>query len=473
MRATAALAVGFVLATAGVAHAEHSWLLPNKSQFVLAAPPAASAPETHRDLATLRALQRSRTASGRAAVRRWTNAPAVVPWTRVALRMIRLYRPRPSFSARALGLFETAMSDAWTAASVHPPGKRPRPAPGALDPKLHPLRARSARGAPDAAVAGAAERILPVLFTEASPAVITKAADEATQALLVAGVAYPGDVARARELGQRVGDLAVARANADGHLNPPPPADPFAATPENGGWVPTPPSFETPIGAPVGAWRPWVLSSPSALRDLLPGPSPYGSPEFMRQLLTVLDTNLHLTEEQRQIATLWDDAGGTLTPPGHWFDIAIGLVRSYHLAPGRTARTFAALGVAEADAAIAFFEAKYHWRSIRPVTAVWRLCPDRATLCGDSDSNPYRGNWLPYIGTPPFPSYPSGHSTFSGAAATVLSATFPQARKALNRLADEAAMSRLYGGIHYPEDNRDGLVLGRAVGAAVVRRNGG
>jgi membrane-associated phospholipid phosphatase len=79
-------------------------------------------------------------------------------------------------------------------------------------------------------------------------------------------------------------------------------------------------------------------------------------------------------------------------------------------------------------------------------------------------------SFLPYITTPPFPSYVSGHSTTSGAASTVLAARFPRAARQLRAWADEAAVSRLYGGIHFSSDNDAGLTLGRKVGRAAVKR---
>jgi membrane-associated phospholipid phosphatase len=78
--------------------------------------------------------------------------------------------------------------------------------------------------------------------------------------------------------------------------------------------------------------------------------------------------------------------------------------------------------------------------------------------------------FLSYIATPPFPSYVSGHSTTSGAASTVLAARFPDAARRLRAWADEAAVSRLYGGIHFRSDNEAGLVLGRKVGRVAAKR---
>ncbi len=115
----------------------------------------------------------------------------------------------------------------------------------------------------------------------------------------------------------------------------------------------------------------------------------------------------------------------------------------------------ALLNTAQTDAFIACWDAKFTYWSMRPVTAI------HASL---------DASWLPLIATPPFPSYVSGHSTTSGAASTVLAHVFPDQADLLAGLADEAAVSRLYGGIHYASDNAAGLALGRLVGAAALER---
>jgi membrane-associated phospholipid phosphatase len=134
--------------------------------------------------------------------------------------------------------------------------------------------------------------------------------------------------------------------------------------------------------------------------------------------------------------------------------IALDLVRAAGWPALRTARLFAALNTAQADAFIACWDTKYVYWSLRPVTAIRRLIDP---------------TWSSYIVTPPFPSYTSGHSTTSGAASTVLAAFFPAKAADLAAMAEEAARSRLYGGIHYESDNEVGLTVGRRVGEVAVR----
>ena len=162
-----------------------------------------------------------------------------------------------------------------------------------------------------------------------------------------------------------------------------------------------------------------------------------------------------LSDEQRRIADFWADGPGTATPPGHWNHIALDLIRGHRLSEKAAARVLAGLNTAQADAFIACWDAKYTYWSERPVTAIRR------------EIDP---SWLSYITTPPFPSYVSGHSTTSAAAAELLSAFFPRARSQLRAWAEEAAVSRLYAGIHFRNDNEKGLALGKKVGRTAVNR---
>ena len=128
-------------------------------------------------------------------------------------------------------------------------------------------------------------------------------------------------------------------------------------------------------------------------------------------------------------------------------------MRAHGLDTAQAARIFAVLNTAQADAFICVWDAKYAYWSPRPITAIRR------------EIDP---SWSPLIATPPFPSYISGHSGTSGAAATVLSAFFPGDAAQLNAWAREAALSRLYGGIHFPIDNEVGLALGTSVGETAL-----
>jgi hypothetical protein len=175
------------------------------------------------------------------------------------------------------------------------------------------------------------------------------------------------------------------------------------------------------------------------------------------------------TAEQTEIALWWADGAGTETPPGHWNSVARIVAESQGNTLVENARLFALLNIAEADAAIMSWDAKYAYDFWRPVTAI---------QAGGATT------WLPLIVTPPFPTYTSGHSSFSGAAAEVLTQFFgtpyvsftsesdglPGVERSFSSFpeaAAEAAVSRLYGGIHYRFDNQDGLDTGHKLGKMV------
>jgi hypothetical protein len=335
-----------------------------------------------------------------------TQESAVEPWIRFELAAIASNRLNPPRASRALALVSRAMFEAAEA------GRRDR----------------------DSAVAGAASTMLAYLF----PAEAGQSRDLARPAELRGGFAV--GVAVARRL--------IARAESDGSSavwTGTPPAGP-------GFWVPTPPAFVFPPLEPLaGTWRTWNLRSGSQVR---PAPPPaFGSLQFLEELQEVYAVSRSLTPEQVAVASFWADGVGTATPAGHWNAIALELLDEVGFGTRRTAWLFAALNTAQADAFIACWDSKFTYWSLRPVTAIRSLI----------DSG-----WSSLLATPPFPSYVSGHSTTSGAAATVLGRFFPRRARELARQADEAAISRLYGGIHYRSDNERGLRLGRRIGVVAL-----
>jgi membrane-associated phospholipid phosphatase len=173
------------------------------------------------------------------------------------------------------------------------------------------------------------------------------------------------------------------------------------------------------------------------------------SPLMQRDLAEVKDIVTHLTREQRAIAIKWADGASTPTPPGHWDFIAESYIADAKWSEVRAARAFALLNMSLHDAAVGCWDTKFFYSNARPA----QLDPEIKTA----------------IGLPNFPSYTSGHSTFSGAAAEVLSYLFPSGRATFETSRDEAAMSRLYGGIHYRTDNEVGMDHGKRIGGYTVR----
>lgn len=414
--------------------------------------PASSSEDMRQGAASLLSLQAERTPAQVALVRKWDNGSAASPWIEIAMSSMIDNLVTPPRAARAYGLVSVAMYEALVAASrvAAPVGYQ---APCRLEPQLTPIFpdcAATGYLSEGAIAAGAASSILSYLYPNQTEQ-FKAWAEEALQAQLWAGTHYPAAVELSFELGQQVAELVIERAKADG-------SDAVfeGEIPQGeGNWVPDEPDFGGPLEPMAGAWQPWNMVSGDQFR---PAPPPaYGTPEFEAAAREVYEVGANLTVEQQRIASYWEDKKGTYTPPGHWNAIALQLVRQYGLSSQEAARLYAILNTAQADAFIAAWDAKYTYWSIRPVTAVHRL---------------FDPNWRPYIYTPPFPSYISGHATDSGAAAEVLAYFFPEQQEQLWTWAEEAAMSRLLGGIHYRFDNDTGLAVGRQVGHQALLRAG-
>jgi hypothetical protein len=254
----------------------------------------------------------------------------------------------------------------------------------------------------------------------------------------------------------------------------------YRPEPEPGKWQPTPPNFLPALLPNWGNVTPFVIPNVALFRP--PGPPALDSAEYAIEFNQVKELGSQdsptRTAEQTEIARFWADDPGTFTPPGHWNLIAERVSLEQGNTLSENARLFALLNLAEADAAIAAWDAKYEYDFWRPITAIQQA---------DTDDNPNTSagsNWVPLLTTPPFPEYVSGHSTFSGAADAVLTSFFgdniqfastsvglPGVVRSFDNFreaADEAGASRIYGGIHFWSANEDGLALGRAIGNYVT-----
>lgn len=239
-------------------------------------------------------------------------------------------------------------------------------------------------------------------------------------------------------------------------------------------WVPTNliNQQQMPLLPKWGENRPFAMKIGNACP--LPPPPAYSEEkgsDFYTEALEVYEAVNNLTPEQRAIARFWsDDPMLSPTPPGHWIVIALKLLDERQASAAEHADLLARLGISLADAFIGCWHSKFEFDLVRPVTYIKRVIDPK---------------WEPILITPPFPEYPSGHSTQSGAAATVLTAFFGEnfaftdntheKDKLPNRsfksfwdAANEAGISRLYGGIHFRAAIDRGLDQGRCIGEKAV-----
>lgn len=346
--------------------------------------------------------------------------------------------------------------------------------------ELGPLPRPPANGRVDwpAAASAAYGRIATTLFARSGRAAThdTIRAVEADHLARRRAAGVPQDVLdRSAEWGRSVARAIGEWAGQDGHAASlactyTPPAEAWA-------WRPTPPNFRTDAFEPcAGSVRPFVLTTAAEVEPR-PIPHPYSedpSSEFYRQALTVYETGLTLTEEQRAIARFWTDnplVSGL--PAGHWMLISLDVERQEGLDLGHAAESRARLGIVLFDAFLSCWSIKYKLHLLRPVSYV-------------RDHVPGASGWNTFVNSPPFPEYTSGHSVASAAAALVMTdlhgdLAFTSHTRATGNLpprhyesffaaADEAAISRLYGGIHYPMGIEEGVLHGDQVGRTVLAR---
>lgn len=245
----------------------------------------------------------------------------------------------------------------------------------------------------------------------------------------------PADPAAGEAIGRAVGAAVVTRAQGDGFFAP------------WSGTIPTGPGIwsspNPPVGPGFGLARTWFLLSASQFR---PAPPPaFNSPEFLAALAEVRQVSDTRTPEQHALAVFWNLPAGTHTPPGFWNEEAVRLAARYRLNERRTAHLLALMNMVSYDAVVASHEAKYHYWLLRPTQADPLITTS--------------------FGVPNFPAYPSNHAALSAGMARIIGDQFPAERVRLDALAEEAALSRVYGGIHYRFDGDAGVELGRNVAA--------
>ena len=382
-----------------------------------------------------------------------TNSDVVLDWNATLLNAIHTDKTAPPVASRNMAIAQAAVFDAInsitkTYKNYHFAGTAPTGA------------------SPDAAAASAAYNVLLSLYpnqkTFLDNALETSLAKIANGTAKDTGITFGKTIADSI-LTLRSNDSANATVNYTSGTNP-------------GDWQPTAPAFAPPLLPQWGNVTPFGLTSGSQFRPA--GEPALTSDQYTTEFNQVKDlgslNSTTRTADQTQIANFWADGSGTFTPPGHWNQIAQNVAASKGNSLVDNARLFAMLDLSLADAAIASWDAKYTYDFWRPITAIQNA---------DKDGNPNTTidpNWQPLLITPPFPEYTSGHSTFSGAAATVLTTLLGdnisfttnslgtpgvyRTFTSFTTAANEAGISRIYGGIHFNSANVDGLATGKSVG---------
>lgn len=347
------------------------------------------------------------------------EANPAADWNEVARGLVTANASSPFVAIRGYAILSVAQYNAAVAAErATDPGTRP---------------------SVPAAIGAASVVVLSYLY----PAAAGNLEARLDQTLAAPG--WPGDQTTdpdaGEAIGRAVGAAVVQRAQGDRFFAP------WSGTIPTGPGIwssPTP-----PVGPGFGQAKTWFLLSGSQFR---PAPPPaFQSPAFLAALQEVRQISDTRTAEQDSLAKFWNLPAGTYTPPGYWNEEAVRLARRYALNARATAHLLALMNMVSFDAVVASHEAKYHYWLLRPSQA-----DPLITLS---------------FGLPNFPAYPSNHAAISAGMARIIGHRFPAERARLDALADEAALSRVLGGIHYRFDGDAGLALGRNVAAWALSRD--
>jgi hypothetical protein len=253
-------------------------------------------------------------------------------------------------------------------------------------------------------------------------------------------------------------------------------------------WRPTPPDYLDGVEWCWNTMKPLVMDSASQFKPALP---PLFSTDtaslFFRSVKEVYNINKNLTQEQMDIATFWDDnplvimhsghmmfGNKKITPGGHWMGICAIASKQSDADAIKTARAYAMTALALYEGFISCWDEKYRSSYIRPVTVI---------------NETFDNTWMPFLQTPPFPEYTSGHSTITASAAVVLTSVFgnnfafqdtsdlryigmQRHFNSFYEAADETSISRVYGGIHYRFSVDIGAEQGKKLGNFIVEKIG-
>ncbi len=393
-------------------------------------------------------------------IRRVDTANAMDPvllWNQTVLQAIRTDASDPTRASRDMAMVQTAIYDVVNAIENRTGYYVTLTAPAGVS--------------IEASISGAAHQVLTYLFPAQHELF------DAVLATLLSHVPDGSTETSSVGFGRQVGDAMITLRANDGW-------DKFVdhvPVNEPGHWQPTEPIYAVALDPQWATLQPWAMTSPDQF--LPPGPPSLSSQTWAdayNEVKTLGAYNSTVrTADQTQITRFWADGPGTSSPPGHWNLVAEQVATAAGNSIAENARLFALLNITLADAAIVAWNAKYAADFWRPITAIQN---------GGTDGNDLTvadSTWQPFLVTPAFPEYVSGHSTFSVAAATVMTALFgpnyaftttseglagvTRSFPSFDAAAAEAGRSRIYGGIHYEFSSADGQAAGKALANYVLQ----
>lgn len=458
-------------------------LLSAANEIAVPAPIATNTPEYVAQLAELKSWQATVGADEKALVDYW-SAGAVLRWNEILRDLVTKHnRPpyqnadgtypvpnaanplayptfpfaNPPYAARAYAYVAAAQYDALVAA-WHYKKLYNRPAPYHVDDGLNVLVPKSdlpSYPSEDAVVMGAAVEVMKLLFP-GDQEYIQQKAEEHRRARLIAGANVRSDLEAGETLGRAVAQKFVTKARSDragtagGNLALWSQMETDCIAKGETPWLSQDAPKRPPMLPVFGKVKSLLLDSLTCVSLRPPPPPPTGSARMKEELEEIAQMAKNPTREQIRIVHYWADGVGTYTPPGHWDAIAAEDFVTKNWSEVRWARNMALLNISMMDAAIVCWDTKFFYYNPRPS----QLDPSIKTTTG----------------VPNFPSYISGHSTFSGAAATVLGHLVPEKAGQYMAMAQEASLSRMYGGIHYRSDCEVGITVGKNIGSHAVAR---
>ncbi len=459
-------------------------LLTSASEFACAAPIATTSPDYVLQLNEIKSFQNDISNQEKDLVNYW-GAGAVVRWNEIMRELVAKHNlppyqnadgtypipnaanplayptfpfSNPPYASRAYAYLSAAQYDACIAGYYYK-ALYNRTAPFNVDAKITTLLPKStlpSYPSEDAVVMGASVELLKLLFP-GDQDFINQKAEEHKRARLIAGANVRSDLDAGEALGKSVAAKFIARARGDragAAVGNPTVWLKLQTDCEARGevpWIsqdaPLRPCM-LPLFGNVKSWLFDSLTMVTAIRP--PAPPSTGSLQFKNETEEIYQMQKNLTREQKRIATFWSDGVGSYTPPGHWNYIAATEFAQLNFSEARWARNMALVNMSLMDAGIVCWDAKYFYYNPRPMQVDTRIKTD--------------------IGLPNFPAYISGHSTFSGAAATVLGYIIPAKAQQFAAMANEASMSRMYGAIHFRSDCEVGITTGNKVGNYAISR---